>query len=162
MPTISTERLRLVPLTVADADEMVAVLAHEQMHEFTGGSPLTLVELRARYAALATGRSSDGTEQWCNWIVRLESDHSAVGVVQATITDDGAAASVAWEIGVPWQHRGFAAEAAAAMVTWLMSAGAVVVEAYIHPAHEASQRVAARAGLTATSDTLDGEIVWRR
>ncbi len=50
---------------------MVAVLADDQMYQFTGGTALTLVQLRARYVRLVLGRSSDGSELWFNWIVRM-------------------------------------------------------------------------------------------
>ena len=47
-------RLDLSPSAgVADADEMVAVLADPALHEFTGGQPATLDELRDRYRSWA-------------------------------------------------------------------------------------------------------------
>ena len=117
---IVTPRLRLHPLTVGDADEMVAVYADARMFEFTGGEPPTLDGLRRRYEVLAVGRSPDGTESWLNWIVRIHDGSLAVGVVQATVDDAARHASIAWEIGVPWQGQGFAAEAASALVEWLI------------------------------------------
>src|SRR4029453_3764196 len=54
--TIVTERLLLVPLRPEDADEMVDVLADPGLHQFIGGHPATLEELRARHATL-TGRA---------------------------------------------------------------------------------------------------------
>src|SRR5690242_13445498 len=57
---LSSARLRMVPLTVADAAEMVAVLSGTALYDFTGGGPPGLDELRARYAMLAAGRSPDG------------------------------------------------------------------------------------------------------
>jgi len=158
--TLRTGRLVLSPLAVEDADEMIVVLGDERMHEFTGGAPPTLEQLHERYRFLAAGRSADGSEQWLNWIVRL--DGAAVGTVQATVMADGAAAEVAWEVGVPWQGRGIASEAAAAMVDWLLAHGVWSIAAHVHPQHEASAAVAARAGLAATAEVVDGETVWRR
>ena len=54
--TITTARLVLTPLVAGDADVMVEVLGDERMHEFTGGHPLTLEDLRARDRKLAVGR----------------------------------------------------------------------------------------------------------
>jgi RimJ/RimL family protein N-acetyltransferase len=159
---IRTDQLLLSPLTVDDADEMVVVLGDERMHEFTGGAPLALEPLRERYRLLAGGRSADGSELWFNWIVRRATDRAAVGVVQATVTADGSAAEVAWEVGVPWQGRGIASEAAVAMVEWLVAHGVRSITAHVHPDHDASARVAARAGLAPTDDVVDGEAVWRR
>jgi RimJ/RimL family protein N-acetyltransferase len=124
--------------------------------------PPELEPLRERYRRLAAGRSADGSEVWFNWIVRRAADQAAVGVVQATVTADGSAAEVAWEVGVPWQGRGIASEAAAAMVEWLIARGVRSISATIHPDHDASAQVAARAGLAPTDEIVDGETVWRR
>ena len=162
MTTIVTDRLELRPLVPEDADEMVSVLGDERLHDFTGGHPLPRDELRARYERRAGGWSSDGTEQWCNWILRVRPGGDAVGFVQATVTDAGAAATVAWVVGVPWQGQGYAAEAAAAVAGWLAGAGVRTIEAHIHPDHEASGRVATWAGFAPSADMVDGEVVWRR
>jgi RimJ/RimL family protein N-acetyltransferase len=160
--TIVTARLTLVPLVPQDADEMFEVLADERMHEFTGGSPRTLDELRSRYQRLAIGRSTDRTELWFNWVVRINETQHAVGAMQATVAADGSTADVAWEIGAPFQGRGFASEAATAIVRWLTDQDVTVIRALVHPEHVASARVAAHAGLEQTLDEVDGEIVWRR
>jgi RimJ/RimL family protein N-acetyltransferase len=160
--TMVTERLDLTPLTADDAEEMVAVLADESMYEFTGGGPPTLAQLGDRYRRLVVGHSDDGSELWFNWIVRRRSDAAPVGVMQATVAADRSTADVAWEVGVPWQRQGIASEAAAAVVTWLVDHGVVDIRACIHPRHDASGRVAANAGLTRTTEFVDGEIVWRR
>jgi len=160
---IGTERLELSPLRAADADELVEVLGDPGLHEFIGGRPDTLEELRRRYAAMVAGPGRPG-ELWRNWVVRRRADAAAVGTVQATLTRQagGWRAEVAWVVGVPWQGRGYAVEAARALVGWLEAAGAVEIVAYIHPAHAASALVAAGAGLVATADEVDGERVWRR
>ena len=160
--TIVTSHLALVPLRPLDADVMVDVLGDERMHQFTGSRPLTLAELRARYQALAAGRSADGSEWWLNWIVWPSGSTGPAGTVQATVARDGTSADVAWEIGVAWQGRGIGSDAAAAIVDWLLGRGVTEVRALIHPDHAASGRVAERAGLRATADRVDGEVVWRR
>lgn len=139
---------------------MVDVIREESLYEHTGGRPLSLEELSSRYQRLAVGRSADGEQAWLNWIIRLRDGDVAVGTVQATIT--GAAAQIAWVVGVPWQRRGVATEAAAALVVWLEGRGVQEISANIHPRHVASQRVASRAGLAPTREVLDGEQVWRR
>ncbi len=160
---ITTERLTLAPLTVLDADEMVGVLNDERLHGFIGGHPLTLVELRDRYRQVVDGPGEPG-RAWRNWIVRSKPDGTALGTVQATIstTSDGrATAEIAWVIGVAWQGRGYASEAARAVVEWLRAHGVDDVTAHIHPDHPASAAVARRAGLHPTEAEVDGETVWR-
>jgi RimJ/RimL family protein N-acetyltransferase len=157
--TIVTERLVLHSLRPDDADEMVDVLRDEHLHEFTGGHPLTLDELRLRYGRLAVGHSSC-EHTWFNWIVRLRAGNVAVGTVQATV--NGAQAQIAWVVGIPWQRQGIASEATIALVDWLERRGIHAISANVHPRHVASQKVASRAGLLPSEDTLDGEQVWVR
>jgi RimJ/RimL family protein N-acetyltransferase len=161
---IATARLRLVPLRVEDAEEMAVVLAAPSLYVVTGGEPPTADELRDLYAAQVAG-PEDGDEAWRNWIVREGAEHAAddggaaTGYVQATVT--GTTADVAWVIGEPWQGRGYASEAAQAMVGWLGTHGVRTVTAHIHPDHDASAAVADRVGLKPTLTVEDGERLWR-
>jgi RimJ/RimL family protein N-acetyltransferase len=161
--TIATERLLLTPLRTGDADELVEVLADPRLHQFIGGRPATLDELRARYAAMTAG-SSNPDELWRNWVVRLLAGAQPVGTVQATLyrLQDGWSAQVAWVVGVAYQGQGYATEAAKALVAWLAERDVGEVVAHIHPGHAASAAVARRAGLHPTGDQVDGEVVWRR
>ncbi|HEY7324682.1 MAG TPA: GNAT family N-acetyltransferase [Streptosporangiaceae bacterium] len=159
---VTAQRVALVPLTVNDAAEMVTVLAEDDLYAFTGGRPPTLPELRARYARQAAGHSADGTQEWRNWIIRLVTDRTAIGYVQATIVDEGTRAEIAWVVGRAWQGQGYATEAAAALVGLLDARGVGIVEAHIHPDHAASAAVASRAGLLPTGLLQDGEQLWRK
>lgn len=138
------------------------MLGDERLHEFTGGRPATLAELRDHFGRLAA-RSPKPDEVWLNWIVRRRADSRPVGTVQATLSsrDGRSRAHVAWVIGVEWQNQGFASEAAEALVCWLRAQGAEEIVAHIHPDHRASATVAARAGLQPTDDEFEGEQVWR-
>jgi RimJ/RimL family protein N-acetyltransferase len=140
---------------------MVDVLDDERLHEFIGGAPASLAELGERYARMVAGPDRDD-EEWCNWIVRTASDGQPVGTVQATLlrTDGRWAADIAWVIGVAWQGRGFASEAARALVGWLQQRKVAPLRANIHPDHAASAAVARAAGLHPTERTVDGETVW--
>jgi RimJ/RimL family protein N-acetyltransferase len=161
--SIVTARLTLTPLTVQDADEMVGALNDERLHEFIGGRPDTLIELRDRYRRSVAGPTESG-DVWLNWIVRSTHDGAAIGTVQATIStlpDARKSADVAWVIGMAWQGRGYASEAALALVNWLRAHGVDEVIAHIRPDHQASATVANRSGLYPTDERVDGETVWR-
>ncbi|ETK30914.1 GNAT family N-acetyltransferase [Microbispora sp. ATCC PTA-5024] len=158
---IEAARLTLTPLTVEDADDMVDVLAGEDLYGFIGGGPPDLDGLRARYARLAAGRSPDGRQAWLNWIVRRRRDGRPVGTVQATVTGAGRRAEVAWVVGTAWQGRGYASEAAVALAEWLRGRGVDLLQAHIHPDHQASMKVAAGIGLRPTDQMEDGERLWR-
>lgn len=159
---IDTPRLILEPLRVAHADEMVSLLGAASLYEYTGGAPSTLEELRVRYARQAGGHSPDGARGWLNWIVRQREGRTAVGTVQSTLVCDeqDMVAEIAWVIGVSHQRRGYATEAAEAMVEWLGRHGVIQIAAHIDPRHLASRTVATRLGLTATGTVLDGETLW--
>ena len=153
-----TARLVLEPLRPDHADEMVGVLADPALYAFIGGEPPTLQDLRRRYEIQAAGHSPDGRQRWLNWVVRRRAERDAIGYVQATVDAADDSADVAWVIGVAWQRRGYAVEAAAAMIDRLGG----LVTAHIDPAHAASEAVARRLGLEPTDAFEDGERVWQR
>jgi len=158
---IPTSRLTLVPLSPEHADEMAAVLADPDLYTFTGGSPPTRQELRARYERWTAGSPDPGVS-WCNWVIQLRSPRCLTGTVQATISSgDESFAEVAWVVGTTWQGRGIATEAARALISWLGHQSVHTAIAHIHPRHQASAAVAAAAGLTPTGQLEDGEMGWR-
>jgi RimJ/RimL family protein N-acetyltransferase len=168
MSTISVEpifarRFTLVPLRAEHAVEMAAVLADPLLYTFTGGTPPTAPELRARYERWTAG-SPDPAVTWCNWVIQLSPPPSPlVGTVQATISGTGGqrTAEVAWIVGTPWQGQGVATEAARVLVGWLRHRSIDTVIAHIHPSHDASAAVAAATGLTPTGQWHDGERRWQ-
>jgi len=168
----------------AHADEMVDLLADRALYAFYDdeASP-TLEQLRERYARQAGGLSPDGREVWHSWIVRERESGTAVGFVQATVGatagmsaatvdtaetpyDGATSAELAWVVGVPWQGRGYATEAAAAVRDAVLGPDSVtgddvtLVHAHIAPGHMASVTVARRLGLVPTEVVHDGETRW--
>lgn len=163
---------------------MVDLLADRRLYAFYDDeSSPTVEELRRRYARQAAGLSPDGREVWHSWIVRERTSGRAVGVVQATVGatagtstasvdtaatpyDGAASAELAWVIGVPWQGRGYATEAATAVLDAVRGPAsatgddATLVHAHIAPGNAASEAVARRLGLAPTSVVHDGEIRW--
>ncbi|MFD5136417.1 GNAT family N-acetyltransferase [Streptomyces sp. NPDC058378] len=156
----STARLDALPLDVAHADEMAAVLLDPALHTWTGGAPEDADTLRARYARWSAG-SPDPAELWWNWVLRVRTDGCLAGYVQATVR--GERAEVAWVVGARWQGRGYAKEAADGLVRHLLGRAAVrTVVAHIHPGHAASAAVASAAGLRQVDEWQDGEVRWLR
>jgi RimJ/RimL family protein N-acetyltransferase len=158
---LESRHLMLAPLRVADAQDMFDVLNDARLNAYIGGEPPHSVdELRTRYERLVSG-SGRPHEVWMNWIVRRRCDGAAIGTVQATITKkDELRAEVAWIIGVPWQGRGYASEAAAVAIRWLRQQGILRVHAYIHPDHRASMAVARHLGMQPAAVRHDGETRW--
>lgn len=156
---IWTDRLLLEPLEVEHAEEMVHVLGDARLHLFIGGEPAGLPDLRTRYDRLAAGPAPYHQEAWLNWIIRLCTDGQAVGTVQGTVLP-GPRAMLAWIVGVPWQRRGIAGEAALGLAEWLRAQGVTDLAAHIHPGNHASAAVARKLGLEPGEERHDGEIVW--
>ncbi|MFG2624514.1 GNAT family N-acetyltransferase [Streptomyces sp. NPDC048473] len=158
----ATARLDVLPLRVAYADEMAAVLDDPALHTYTGGAPETADELRARYERQTAGSPDPGVGWW-NWVLRVRDEGCLAGYVQATVNARDAEAEIAWVVGAKWQGRGYAKEAAVGLVAHLLGAEVVrTVVAHIHPDHGASAAVAAAAGLVATEEWCDGERRWQR
>ena len=163
---------------------MVDLLADRSLYSFYDDelSP-SLDDLRDRFSRQAVGVSPDGREVWHSWIVRERESGTAIGFVQATVGPTAgssfaaadtvatpyhglSSAELAWVIGVPWQGRGFATEAAAAVRDGVRGPGSATgddvtrVHAHIAPGHVASETVARRLGLTPTDVTHHGETRW--
>ncbi|MFB7911550.1 GNAT family N-acetyltransferase [Kitasatospora sp. NPDC059146] len=158
--TLHSERLDLLPLAPEHADDLAAALADPALHTFTGGSPATPAQWRARCTRLAAG-SPDPAEIWGNWVLRLRTDDALTGYVQATVHPAAAEAELAWVVGTPWQGRGLATEAARTLLAHLTAAGITTAVAHVHPDHHASARIARTLGLHPTPHTVDGEIRWQ-
>jgi RimJ/RimL family protein N-acetyltransferase len=156
-------RLCLTPLRAEDADEAFPLLDDARLHSWTGGTPPSRTELRARFRRQAAGRSPDGTRGWLNWMVRRASDTTLIGTVQATLarpTPTRLDAEVAWVIGTDHQGQGYAREAALTMARWLRAHGVDGLRAHIHPQHHASMTIARVLDLTPTTTVHEGEILW--
>lgn len=156
---ISTTRLKLTPMRESHARIMYPLLADASLHEYTGGIPPSSIEaLAAIYLVRESRMSRDGAELWLNWMIWHPRLQEAIGYTQATVYPTHA--EVAWVVGRLWQGQGFASEAAAAMVAWLLALGLSDIRACVHPQHTASRRVAQKAGLRLTDRIVDGEQVW--
>jgi RimJ/RimL family protein N-acetyltransferase len=139
---------------------MVAVLADQELYEFTGGEPPTREVLQQRHTRqLESPKHSD--QYWFNWIIRTKPDQRAVGFVQATVI--GRSADIAWLVGMRDQGLGIATEAAHALRDWLASIDIDHLHAHIHRLHVGSQAVAGRIGMTRTGELDDdSEEIWTR
>jgi [ribosomal protein S5]-alanine N-acetyltransferase len=113
MRVLETERYRLVPLTAADSIRMYVPFCDPALYFFVPSDPpATLGALTDRFAKLERRLSSDGAEQWLNWVIERQGPHSPstagggstpkggvgkddgrwpqpLGLIEATIMPDG-------------------------------------------------------------------------
>lgn len=115
-----TARLTIEPLVAAHADELFPLLTPAELHRFTPRRPPASRDaLRERYQRLSSRRSPDGAERWLNWVMRSRDDGRAVGLLEATVTDEHA--FVAYTVVVDAQRRGFGREGLTWLLGWLAS-----------------------------------------
>jgi ribosomal-protein-alanine N-acetyltransferase len=118
MRVIETATLTLEPQTVAHAEEMFVVLSDPAIYEYENEPPPSLEWLRARFTRLESRQSTDGQEQWLNWVIRLPRSE-LIGYVQATVRPNGRAA-IAYELSSAYWGRGLARQAVQAMISELV------------------------------------------
>ena len=90
---------------------------------------------------------------------RPDTRRSPVAHLAATV--QGSLAWLAWIVGVDHQRRGYATEAALAIVDDLAKHGISAFSASIRESHAASEGVARDLGMLVTDEVIDGERVWR-
>lgn len=103
----------LEPQVEAHAAQMYEVLRDPAIYEFEGEPPPSVDALEAGFRRKEMRRSTDGTEIWLNWVVRLSSGELA-GYVQATVLPDGSS-YVGYEFASRHWRRGIATASLHAM-----------------------------------------------
>jgi RimJ/RimL family protein N-acetyltransferase len=157
---LRTDRLDLLPIAQQFAPSMFRVLNDPGLYEFTGGSPPKDVETLAdRYKRWECGKSPSGSELWYNWLLHLRLQNELIGYVQATVLPEYA--DIAWVVGSAWQRHGYATEAAKAVLQWLLQRDVREIRASIHPAHNASMKIAEALGMHVTTESSGDERIWK-
>jgi len=162
IPTLTTERLILEPLTLAHSAGMFATFACEEVIRYSGpaadlnGAPIRLpaetAEDSDRIIVFFLKHAMDG--RGFRWAVRTRSDGAFVGAVG--FNSLGPCPELAYHLHPGAWGRGLMTEAAQAALGWVRKRpDAREVAALIEPANTASVRLAERLGLEAT-ETMSG------
>jgi RimJ/RimL family protein N-acetyltransferase len=142
----------LEPLTRDHAAAMFDVLREPELYRYLDhGPPPSPEHLRGVYEELEARVSPDGSQLWLNWVVR---PHGAapVGFVQATVT--GADAWVAYVLAREHWGRGYAFQAARAVMDHLRdTCGVIRFLATVEAENERSLRLLRRLGFRAATET---------
>lgn len=148
-PELRTRRLDLEPVRPEHADEIWPQLDDERMWRyFPALRPQTLDDLRRLYDKWARGSGSD-EEFWHNWLCRDRSSGRLVASMQATVFARGRAVYIAYAVYPDHQRKGYAKEAALAVLDYVR--GAYDVErafAEMDTRNEPSYRLAESLGFT--------------
>ena len=121
--------LQLEPLTAAHARAMFTVLSDPAIYEFENQPPPSESWLAERYAKLERRASSDGSQLWLNWVVRLPSGQLA-GYVQATVLRSSVAL-IAYELASRHWRQGIGSCAVSAMLAELQASYGVTLFAAV-------------------------------
>jgi RimJ/RimL family protein N-acetyltransferase len=119
MRVVESDVVRLEPQTAEHAQEMFLILGDPAIYEHENEPPPSVEWLRARFRALESRSSPDGTEHWLNWVVRQPAS-GLIGYVQATVAPDGGAA-IAYVLNSRYWGKGLASAAVALMVVELLA-----------------------------------------
>ena len=148
LKALETPRLRLDPQRAEHAEAMFDGLSRESLYEFLAEEPPASVgALRKRYARLESRRPPRGDGRWLNWVVLTKPELRASGYVQATVS--GSTASIAYVLFEHVWGRGFAREAAEAMLGELRDTYSVLsATATVDPRNRRSIRLLEQLGFT--------------
>lgn len=159
IPTLSTARLRLEPLTAAHSAGMFALWSREEVCRYSGpavdvsGLPISLpttsplesgriIDFFVRRAAAGLG---------FRWAMMTEPKEMFVGTLG--FNHLGPCPEMAWHLHPDVWGKGLMAEACRAALAWVP--GASRVQAFIDPDNDASIRLAERLGFQATGEVAD-------
>ncbi|MBD2103943.1 GNAT family N-acetyltransferase [Leptolyngbya sp. FACHB-261] len=117
MHTIDIGKLKLEPQLAAHAEEMFAVLSDPAIYQYENEPPVSVQWLRKRFTRLEARQSSDGREQWLNWVIRLPSGE-LIGFVQATVHPNHQA-TIACVLTSKFWGRGLARQSVQTMISEL-------------------------------------------
>ena len=150
MRVIQNANVKLEPQVVAHAEEMFVVLSDPAIYEYENEPPSSLQWLRTRFTKLESRQSSDGREQWLNWVIRLPTGE-LIGYVQATVHSNGRAA-IAYELSSAYWGRGLASQAVQAMMGELVEQyGVRKLSAVFKRDNQRSRRLLERLGFSLAS-----------
>jgi len=115
-PILTTERLRLRPLRVDDAEALFPTLADADLMTWWSRAPLGSVEEVRAYLA-------SGNDAWRGWAITLAGTDSAIGWVAAGEKRQGGVSELGYILAREHWGRGIASEAVSAVIDRLFAEG---------------------------------------
>ena len=140
-PILTTERLRLRPMTVDDAEAMFPTLSDAELMTFWSSAPHKSIEETRAYFAPRVDR--DG---WRCWAITRTDDDTAVGWVAAGEKRQGGVTELGYILARAHWGKGIAAEAVSAVIDRLFAEGQRRVFADTDPDNAASIALLERLG----------------
>lgn len=138
-PVLATERLRLRPRTIDDAEALHAIYADAELMTWWSHAPHTSIEqTRERMAAPWDG--------WRCWSITRRDDDLAIGFAAAGEKRQGNVTEIGYALARAHWGRGYAAEAVSAVIDRIFAEGQRRVFADTDPENRASRALLERLG----------------
>ncbi len=165
-PLLRSTRLTLEPLQADHLPALFAGLSDPALYRcLADRPPASPDELSDRVGG--SGRSPDGADLWCSWMIRQNHDDAYAGTVQATVEQAGQESSTGL-IGImifpDFWRRGIATEALSCLLDCLFERyGCAVAAALVDTRNTASLALFDRLGfgtvrIILDADFFDGQI----
>ncbi len=166
-PRIETDRLALTPLSAAASRAVMAEdgRAADGATGVLWPDPFVVPPLIAEHLDWISDRVGRNPAEapWWIWSLARSGDRRVVGAAGfGGPPDAGGRVTLGYAVYPDWERRGYASEAARALVDWaLLQPGVEIVRATMVPDNTASMRVARKAGLRRRGRTIhrDGDEV---
>ncbi len=147
---IATERLVLRPQEPSDVDAIHRLRNAPEVARYQDWElPVPRERTEQVIAALLTMEGPEDGKGWSLTVVDRAEPHRVVGDIYVGLKFGGRSAELGYNIDPSCWGRGFASEAARAVVRWLFLEGGLLrVDAQLHPDNVASARVLEGCGMT--------------
>ena len=153
MPIVETERLILRPWSVDDADFVLDLYSRWEVQRFLGRAPAVMRD-RAEALARIEAWSHLDSEPHGIWAVQEKESGNLTGTLllksipaSGPVPEPSGDTEIGWHFHPDYWGRGYATEAAAAVLTYGLDRGLPLVVAVTNPENTASKRVCERIGL---------------
>lgn len=144
---LRTDRLILEPFTDADLDDLHGLNEEPRTMRFVGGVR-TRDESAAELGRILAASIAGAREGCGGWAIRLVSDRTFIGRIGIKRAAETFEHELLYAVREAFQRKGYAAEAARAVLTHAFERGAAKVIACAAPANEASIALMKRIGMT--------------
>ena len=160
MRTLQTARLRLVPVTVGNAEELWDVLRQPHMRDYQDLPSVDIPHLR-RMIEARPRRLIPGAFGRFEWLVFSVGEPGLIGWVSLRMNDrDAHAGEIGYSIVADRRGRGLATEAARALVQEAFEhVDVTTLRAYCVPENAASRAVLAKIGFQSDGTMRNGATV---
>ena len=143
VPVIETERLRLRPRTLDDAESLYPTLSDVELMTWWSRAPFTSVdEVRENFMP------SEKSRGWHSWAITRHGDDRAIGFLSAGEKRQGGVTEIGYMLERAAWGSGIAREAVSALITHLFAHGQRRVFADTDPENAASNRLLESLGFT--------------